>query len=188
MITWQREIGPNNIVRLSEDTHVHSTSTDETMSCNVSVQQSVIEISSSRAEDGVEYICQAQNDHPNIVASKRLRIAVQSGSIIVLAICITITTKINTTVLDECTSSPCQNGGVCVDEYLAFSCNCVGTNHTGNQCQEPGEFITMCLYPISLELYIMCTIIIMTVLVHAHGNGNGKWCKDCHKYGHTPSP
>jgi hypothetical protein len=42
-----------------------------------------------------------------------------------------------TTVLDECASSPCQNGGVCVDEYLAFSCNCVGTNHTGNLCQQP---------------------------------------------------
>ena len=40
-------------------------------------------------------------------------------------------------VQDECASAPCQNGGVCVDEYLAFSCNCVGTNHTGNQCQEP---------------------------------------------------
>ena len=86
MITWQREIGPNNIVRLSKNTHIHSTSTDETIiSCNVSVQQSVIEINSSRAEDGVEYICQAQNDYPNIVASKRLGIAVQSGSIIVLA-------------------------------------------------------------------------------------------------------
>lgn len=85
MITWQREIGPNTIVRLSEDTHIHSFTTDETVSCNVYVQQSVIEINSSRIEDGVEYICQAQNDYPNIVASKQLGIAVQSGSIIVLA-------------------------------------------------------------------------------------------------------
>ena len=83
VITWQREIGPNHIVRLSENAYIHSTSTDETMPCNVSVQQSVIEINSSRAEDGVEYICQAQNDHPNIVTSKLLRIAVQSGLIIV---------------------------------------------------------------------------------------------------------
>ena len=80
-ITWQRGIGPNTVVRLSEDTHIQSTSTDEAMPCNIDVQ-SVIEISNSRAEDGVEYICQAQNDHPN---TKRLRIAVQSGLIIALA-------------------------------------------------------------------------------------------------------
>ncbi len=81
VIIWQREIGPNNVVRL-ESTHIHSIMIDEILSCNVSVQQSVIGINSSRAEDGVEYICQAQNDHPNIVASKQLRIAVQSGSFI----------------------------------------------------------------------------------------------------------
>ena len=40
-------------------------------------------------------------------------------------------------VVNDCASSPCQNGGECVDEYLTFSCNCVGTSHTGNQCQEP---------------------------------------------------
>ena len=41
------------------------------------------------------------------------------------------------TALDECASAPCQNGGECIDEYLDFSCNCVGTNHTGDWCQEP---------------------------------------------------
>ena len=79
MINWQRTISPNNIVRLSENTQIHSTSIDE--SCNVNVQQSVIEIHSSRTEDGVEYICQAQNDHSYVVASKQLKINVQSGSI-----------------------------------------------------------------------------------------------------------
>jgi hypothetical protein len=94
VITWQRGIGPNNIVRLSENTHIHSTSTDEP--CNVNVLQNVIEINSSRAEDGVEYICQAQNDHPNVVPSKRLKITVQSRSInyYTSKICIIITTKL----------------------------------------------------------------------------------------------
>ena len=80
MITWQRAISPNNIVRLLDNTHIHSTSTDE--SCNITVQQSIIEINNSRVEDGVEYICQAQNDLPYVVASERLKINVQSGSIV----------------------------------------------------------------------------------------------------------
>ena len=80
VITWQREISPNNIVMLSENTHIHNIITHE--SCNISVQQSIIEIRSSRVEDGVEYICQAQNDHPHIVDSEGLQISVQRGSII----------------------------------------------------------------------------------------------------------
>ena len=56
------------------------------------------------------------------------------------------------TVFDECASAPCQNGGECIDEYLAFSCNCVGTKHTGDWCQEPlhiGES-----YPLSILSFI----------------------------------
>lgn len=74
-ITWQRAISPNNIVRLPENTYICST--DEL--CNVTVQQSILEIHNSTAEDGVEYTCQVQNDHPYILASKRLKITVQSG-------------------------------------------------------------------------------------------------------------
>ena len=78
MITWQRAIHPNSFVRLSENTHIHSNSTYE--SCNITVQQSIIEIHSARVEDGVEYICQAQNDYLYVMASKQLKINVQSGS------------------------------------------------------------------------------------------------------------
>ena len=39
--------------------------------------------------------------------------------------------------IDECSNSPCQNGGSCTDRINAYTCNCVdgyyGTNcETGN--------------------------------------------------------
>ena len=39
--------------------------------------------------------------------------------------------------IDECATSPCQNGGNCTDQINGFSCNCLhgydGTNcETGN--------------------------------------------------------
>lgn len=41
------------------------------------------------------------------------------------------------TAIDECASTPCLNGGKCVDGYLTFTCDCVRTNYTGDQCQIP---------------------------------------------------
>ena len=78
IITWWRAINPNQITRLSENTQIHSINSDVS-SCNTTTQQSVIEIRNTRAEDGVEYICQAQNDLPSVTASKRLKVNVQSG-------------------------------------------------------------------------------------------------------------
>ena len=71
-------------------------------------------------------------------------------------------------LVDECASAPCHNGGECTDEYLAFSCNCVGTNHTGDWCQEPlhiGES-----HPLSIfVLYRIRTCALYDyVLLHAH--------------------
>ena len=37
--------------------------------------------------------------------------------------------------LDECSSSPCMNGGVCVDHMNGFTCDCTNSGMTGAQCE-----------------------------------------------------
>ena len=41
--------------------------------------------------------------------------------------------------IDECVSSPCNNGGTCIDEIDSFACLCM-PGFTGDQC-ETSEFI-----------------------------------------------
>jgi hypothetical protein len=36
--------------------------------------------------------------------------------------------------IDECLSSPCQNGGTCSDEVNGYSCACVA-GYTGGDCE-----------------------------------------------------
>ena len=36
--------------------------------------------------------------------------------------------------IDECASSPCQNGGTCIDGINSYTCNCV-PGHTGDNCE-----------------------------------------------------
>ena len=36
--------------------------------------------------------------------------------------------------IGECSSDPCQNGGTCIDEINAFTCNCMG-GYTGDVCE-----------------------------------------------------
>ena len=36
--------------------------------------------------------------------------------------------------IDECESSPCRNGGVCLDRTNAFLCECLA-GHTGTVCE-----------------------------------------------------
>ena len=36
--------------------------------------------------------------------------------------------------INECASSPCQNGGICSDEIGKFTCTCAG-GYTGTTCQ-----------------------------------------------------
>ena len=43
--------------------------------------------------------------------------------------------------INECVSSPCINGGHCVDEENSYTCNCQ-TGYTGNHCQT-GQSVTM---------------------------------------------
>ena len=37
--------------------------------------------------------------------------------------------------IDECKSSPCQNGGTCIDQVNTFECNC-GAGFQGDSCEE----------------------------------------------------
>ncbi len=37
--------------------------------------------------------------------------------------------------IDECESTPCQNGGNCIDGINAYECNCDGTGFNGNHCE-----------------------------------------------------
>ncbi|XP_045483741.1 protein crumbs isoform X3 [Harmonia axyridis] len=38
--------------------------------------------------------------------------------------------------LDECFSSPCKNGGICVDGFNNYTCNCAHTGYTGRLCDK----------------------------------------------------
>ena len=45
--------------------------------------------------------------------------------------------------VDECASSPCQNGGTCVDVVNAYTCNCV-PGYTGEDCETGNTCIYTC--------------------------------------------
>ena len=55
--------------------------------------------------------------------------------------------------IDECASSPCQNGGTCVDVVNAYTCNCV-LGYTGNNCETGNLSIHPCylIYNMSCNL------------------------------------
>ena len=36
--------------------------------------------------------------------------------------------------IDECSSSPCRNGGACIDAVNTYSCNCV-SGYKGDNCE-----------------------------------------------------
>ena len=36
--------------------------------------------------------------------------------------------------IDECSSSPCQNGGTCIDGINSYTCVCV-PGHAGDNCE-----------------------------------------------------
>ena len=42
---------------------------------------------------------------------------------------------------DECASSPCQNGGTCVDGVNSYTCNC-NVGYAGANCETGNILIT----------------------------------------------
>ena len=54
--------------------------------------------------------------------------------------------------IDDCVSSPCQNGGACVDGVNSFTCNCK-PGYTGPTCTISEEsFPTSVFFPFQLHL------------------------------------
>ena len=37
--------------------------------------------------------------------------------------------------IDDCVSAPCDNGGICIDATLGYTCDCSATGFTGTTCQ-----------------------------------------------------
>ena len=54
---------------------------------------------------------------------------------------LTIRSKYIITDIDDCASSPCQNGGTCIDKENAFTCTCLADLYTGEIC-ETGGFVS----------------------------------------------
>ena len=55
--------------------------------------------------------------------------------------------------VDECASSPCQNGGSCGDGINKYTCGCVA-GYTGNECETSERNITfMCRFHVSAFLF-----------------------------------
>ena len=40
------------------------------------------------------------------------------------------------TDIDECASSPCENGGTCTDKINSFECTCVYDLYRGSVCHD----------------------------------------------------
>ena len=47
-----------------------------------------------------------------------------------------------TTTINECASSPCKNGGTCIDGHLDYSCNCIAP-YKGKNCEYTFEHGTL---------------------------------------------
>src|SRR5688572_2234580 len=45
---------------------------------------------------------------------------------------------VNTTCVEVCSSSPCQNDGVCTDNSDSYNCSCVA-GYAGPNCEEGGR-------------------------------------------------
>ena len=75
-----------------------------------------------------------------------------SNSIAYSTILVTIMTKIQILYadIDECASSPCQNGGTCVDGVNSYTCNC-DVGYAGKNC-ETGNILN--IYPLATAVLL----------------------------------
>uniref|UniRef100_A0A8C3NQT0 Neurocan n=1 Tax=Cyanoderma ruficeps TaxID=181631 RepID=A0A8C3NQT0_9PASS len=53
--------------------------------------------------------------------------------------------------IDDCLSSPCQNGGTCIDEVNSFVCLCL-PSYGGSRCEKGGDSAECPLLPVSPPL------------------------------------
>ena len=53
--------------------------------------------------------------------------------------------------IDECASSPCQNGGSCTDIINGHTCNCVD-GYDGTNCENGNSDITKQLFKVVIDL------------------------------------
>ena len=65
--------------------------------------------------------------------------------------------------VDECSNSPCENGGTCTDELNGYNCTCA-TGYEGTNC-ETGKFLFMISfwYIFPYYVFIICFIIALSL-------------------------
>ncbi|MCK5807414.1 BspA family leucine-rich repeat surface protein, partial [bacterium] len=55
----------------------------------------------------------------------------------------TIDETVDEDVTDHCQSTPCLNGGICVNKVDGYTCDCTHIRYVGDNCDEPGAFVTV---------------------------------------------
>ena len=66
--------------------------------------------------------------------------------------------------IDECLSSPCQNGGTCTDLHAGFECACI-PGYSGSECQT-SKYIGLYSNRITYENCVLS--IFDSVIMHEH--------------------
>lgn len=75
--------------------------------------------------------------------------------------------------IDECSSSPCLNGGLCINLLNNFTCHCVH-GWTGALCQQSGlslillRFVTHYFYSFTLLIFQPCSIAVLIISYYLH--------------------
>ena len=79
--------------------------------------------------------------------------------------------------IDECASSPCQNGGICTNQINAYTCTCM-PGFAGINC-EVGKFACLCLFvclfvctspPSKMSIKPMLTLVIAYLVKNGSGD------------------
>ena len=68
--------------------------------------------------------------------------------------------------IDECASSPCQNGGSCIDALNAYSCNCI-LGYEGDNC-EIGKILQNLVLFLVYHMLILIAMVIFIKLYVMH--------------------
>ena len=68
--------------------------------------------------------------------------------------------------IDECASSPCQNGGTCIDALNAYTCNCI-PGYEGDNC-EIGKILQNLVLFLVYHMLILIAMVISIKLYVMH--------------------